>query len=100
MNGDANDVTIVQDQASGDVLHVGDGRGRDGLDVFYEGLDDEQLAGIVSVAMDMQQPYIQSTLQHVPDAERKIAFDKFHVAKHHGDAVDKVRRQEHMELLL
>jgi transposase len=92
-------VTIVQDQASGDVLHVGDGRGRDSLDAFYESLDEEQLAGIVSVAMDMHQPYIQSTLEHVADAERKIAFDKFHVAKHLGDAVDKVRRQEHKELL-
>lgn len=91
-------VTIVQDQDSGDVLHVGDGRGRDGLDPFYESLDEQQLAGITSVAMDMHQPYIQSTLQFVPEAERRIAFDKFHVAKHLGEAVDKVRRQEHKEL--
>ena len=93
-------VTVVQDQGSGDVLHVGAGRGRDGLDAFYEGLDEEQLAGIASVAMDMHQPYIQSTLEFVPEAEQKIAFDKFHVAKHLGDAVDKVRRREHKELQL
>ena len=92
-------VTVVQDQQSGHVLHVADGRGRASLDEFYEGLDDQQLGGIESVAMDMHQPYIQSTLEHVPDAEQKIAFDKFHVAKHLGDAVDKVRRQEHQELL-
>ncbi len=91
-------VTVVQDQGSGDVLDVSDGRGRAGLDAFYEGLDEEQLAGIDSVALDMHQPYIQSTLEHVPNAERKIAFDKFHVAKHLGDAVDKVRRQEHKDL--
>ena len=93
-------VTVVQDQDSGDVLHVGDGRGRDGIDSFYEGLDEDQLKGIASVAMDMHQPYIQSTLEYVPDAEGKIAFDKFHVAKHLGDAVDKVRRQEHKDLRL
>jgi transposase len=93
-------VTVVQDQDSGNVLHVSDGRGRDSLDGFYEELDDEQLAGIVSVAMDMHQPYIQSTLAHVREADRKIAFDKFHVAKHLGDAVDEVRRREHKELRL
>jgi transposase len=91
-------VTIVQDQESGDVLHVGDGRGRDGLDAFYKGMDEQQLSGIASVAMDMHQPYIQSTLAFVPEADKKIAFDKFHVAKHLGDAVDKVRRREHKEL--
>jgi hypothetical protein len=26
---------------------------------------------------------------HVPEAEGKIVFDKFHVAKHLGDAVDR-----------
>jgi transposase len=91
-------VTIVQDQESGDVLYVGDGRGREGLDPFYKGLDEQQLMGICSVAMDMHQPYIQSTLAFVPEAEKKIAFDKFHIAKHLGDAVDKVRRREHKEL--
>lgn len=32
-------------------------------------------------------------------AEQKICFDKFHVAKHLGDAVDKVRRQEQRAML-
>jgi transposase len=35
---------------------------------------------------------------HVPDAWTKIAFDKFHVAQHLGDAVDRVRRTEHKAL--
>jgi len=91
-------VTVVQDQGSGNVLYVADGRGRAALDGFYEDLDAEQLAGIESIAMDMHQPYIRSTLAHVPAACTKIAFDKFHAAKHLGDAVDRVRRQEHLEL--
>jgi transposase len=61
-------------------------------------LDAEQVAGIESVSMDMHQPYIRSTMDHVPQADHKIAFDKFHVAKYLGDAVDKVRRQEHKAL--
>ncbi len=92
-------VTVVQDQDSGHVLHVADGRGHESFDEFYDGLDDDQLSGIKSVSMDMHQPYIRSTRDHVPDADQKIAFDRFHVAKHLGEAVDKVRRQEHKELL-
>ena len=35
----------------------------------------------------------------IPDAVMKIAFDRFHVAKHLGDAVDRVRRAEHKALV-
>jgi transposase len=30
--------------------------------------------------MDMWAPYIESTRDHIPDADTKIAFDKLHVA--------------------
>jgi transposase len=43
--------------------------------------------------------YINATLERIPGAEEKIAFDKFHVAKYLGEAVDKVRRQEYKVLL-
>ena len=39
--------------------------------------------------------FIDATRESVPGAEEKIAFDKFHVAKYLGEAVDRVRRQEH-----
>lgn len=35
----------------------------------------------------------------MPDALLKIAFDKFHVAGHLGEAVDRVRRGEHRGLM-
>ena len=38
-------------------------------------------------------------IEMVPGAESKIAFDKFHVAKYLGEAVDKVRREEHRKLM-
>ena len=38
------------------------------------------------------------TTKYVAEAQRKIAFDKFHVAKHLGDAVDQVRRAESRKL--
>ena len=39
-----------------------------------------------------------SVREHVPAAENKIVFDKFHIAKHLGEAVDRVRRREHKVL--
>jgi len=49
--------------------------------------------------MDMWPTFINATLERIPDAQEKIAFDKFHVAKYLGEAVDKVRRQEHKALM-
>jgi transposase len=88
-------VTLVIDQDDPKVLHVADGRGLDSLESFYQQLRPEQLASIESVAMDFWVPYISATRRWLPDAERKIAFDKFHVAMHLSQAVDRVRRQEH-----
>lgn len=89
-------VTVI---SSGDrVLHVADDRKRATLDAWYASQPAEALAGLRTVAMDMWRPFIDSTLAHVPGAERKIAFDKFHVAQHLGNAVDQVRRAEHKAL--
>ena len=49
--------------------------------------------------MDMWPANINATRRHIPEADSKIAFDKFHVVKLLGDAVDKVRRQEHRGLM-
>jgi hypothetical protein len=75
--------------------------GRDGvrrtqasLDGFRQTLTDEQARSIQPVAMDMWDTDVNSTRQHVTEADSKIVFDKFHIAKHLSDAVDKVRRRE------
>ncbi|MEZ4227500.1 MAG: ISL3 family transposase [Polyangiaceae bacterium] len=92
-------VTIVTDLDGSVVLHVADDRRRESLDAFFRSLTAEQLGAIEVVAMDMWGPFISSASKHVPDAGRKIAFDKFHVAGHLGEAVDRVRRREHKALL-
>lgn len=92
-------VTVVSDHDTSDVLYVSDDRTQESLVNFYKTLNIEQLYRIESVAMDMWPAYMNATRAYVPDAEKKIAFDKFHVAKHLGDAVNKVRHQEHKILL-
>jgi transposase len=92
-------VTVVSDLEDSAVLYVANDRKTTSLDGFYETLTPRQRERLEAVAMDMWAPYIQSTTRWVPDAESKITFDKFHVAKHLGDAVDQVRRIENRELL-
>lgn len=91
-------VSVVTDLERSRVLYVADDRKQESLDSFWKGLPPEHLASIEVVAMDMWPPYIRSTHEHVPDAGSKIVFDKFHVAKHLNEAVDKVRRKENREL--
>lgn len=93
-------VTVLTNHDGSRVVHVADDRKRDGVDAFFAAQRPEHLESIESVTMDMWKPYIASVRQHVPEADRKIAFDRFHVVKHLVDAVDKVRRAEHRELLV
>ena len=46
----------------------------------------------------MWEPYINSVKEHLSSAEDKIVFDRFHIMKHMGEAVDTVRKGEHREL--
>lgn len=91
-------LTVVADLARGRVLYLADDRKQESLDGFWGTLTPAQREGIQALAMDMWEPYIQSALAHLDDARAKIVFDKFHVARHVHDAVDKVRRQEHRAL--
>jgi transposase len=89
-------VTVVSSEER--VLHVADGRSLSALEGWYQQQRPEALRGIETVAMDMWPPYIRATRAWIPDAERKIAFDRFHVAQHLSFAVDQVRRREHKAL--
>jgi transposase len=91
-------VTVVNDLEEGIVLHVADDHRREALEGYFEDLGPEGCAGLESIAMDMWAPFIAATRAYVPEADEKIVFDKFHIAKHLGDAVDRVRRQENREL--
>jgi len=90
--------TLVNDLERGCVLYVAEDRKQTSLDGFWKTLTDEQLQSIQGVAIDMWDPFENSIRAHLPAAEEKIVYDKFHVAKHLGEAVDKVRRAENKQL--
>jgi transposase len=91
-------LTLVNDLDRSRVVYVAEDRKQSSLDGFWPTLSEQQRDGIEAVAMDMWDPYIASTREHLHDADSKIVFDKFHIAKHLSEAVDQVRRQENKQL--
>jgi transposase len=91
-------MTLVNDLERGCVLYVAEGREQKSLDPFWSTLTAEQLNGIEVVAIDMWEAYLSSIRAHVPGADEKVVFDKFHIAQHLGEAVDLVRRAEQKNL--
>jgi len=91
--------TLVYDIDAGTVEAVLDNREQNSLEQYYEGFTQAERSAVKSVAMDMWDPYIAATKSYIPEAEKKIVFDRFHVMCHVLDAVDKVRKQENQALL-
>ena len=87
-------VTVVTGIIDGEakVLYLGDGRGEEGLNGFWELLGPEGCEQIEAVSMDMSRSYQNSTARYCPDAE--LIFDPFHIMKMLNKAVDEVRRRE------
>ena len=81
------------------VEYVGEDRRQQSLDGFWEQLTSEQKSGIEAIAMDMWEPFLDSARAHVPEAEKKIAHDPFHLVRYMNEAVNDVRKQEHRSLM-
>jgi len=91
-------MTVVCDVDRSTVEYVSEGRSTESLAEYYQAQSAASLAAVEAVAMDMWEPYVRATLEHVPLAAEKIVFDRFHIMKHMNEAVDEVRREEHREL--
>ena len=72
------------------------GRTEADMDQFYAFLGKEKAAKIRLAVMDMWKPFRNSTQAHAP--KRPILFDKFHVLRHLGEALDKIRKAEYARL--
>jgi len=63
---------------------------------FYDWLGPEKAGQIKLIVMDMWKPFRNVARQKAPQAA--ILFDKFHVMRHLGEALDKVRKAEYARL--
>ena len=90
-------ITLLTDLEESRVLDVVAERTHQAADQLWETLSAEQKQAVEAVAVDMWEPFIQTIQKQVPGAD--IVHDKFHVSKYLNEAVDKVRRAEHKELM-
>ncbi|MBD3676353.1 MAG: ISL3 family transposase [Planctomycetaceae bacterium] len=89
-------VSVMTDIDGGRVLEVTPGRTKEAADSLWKTLPEEQKSQVKAVAVDMWAAFIHSAEENVPEAD--IVHDRFHIAKHLNEAVDKVRRAEHKSL--
>ena len=74
----------------------GEDRSEASMTQFYDWLGDKKSRGIHLAVMDMWKPFRNATLARTPQVA--ILFDKFHILRHLGEALDKVRKSEYARL--
>lgn len=74
----------------------GEDRSKESMDMFYQWLGPKKAKKIQLAVMDMWKAFEKSTKKNVPHAA--ILYDKFHVIRHLGEALDKVRKLEYGRL--
>jgi len=74
----------------------GKDRSEASMSEFFAWLGEKKSRGIRLAVMDMWKPFRTATEQHAPNAA--ILFDKFHVMRHLGEALDQVRKSEYARL--
>lgn len=92
-------MTLVCDRQAATVEYVGEGRTQGSLTAYFAAYGQEQLAGIEAISLDMWPAYISGCKAHVPQAQEKMVFDRFHIMQHVSNGVDRVRKDEHKALL-
>ena len=87
---------MMTDPIESRVVEVVKDRTEVAADEPWKTLSEKQCNAIKAVSIDMCQAFENSIVRNAPNAE--VVFDKFHIAKHLNEGVDKVRRAEHKEL--
>lgn len=84
-------ITVVLDIFSGAVVFVGDGKGSDALEPFWEKLRRYRKLKIEAAAIDMSPAYIKAIRENLKDTV--IVFDHFHVIKMFNEKLSDFRRK-------
>ena len=87
-------ITIVMDLETGQVIHVGKGKGKDALNGLWKRLK-RCKANIKAVATDMASGYMSVVMEKLPDAD--LVLDHFHLVKWFNDKLSLLRRQLYHE---
>lgn len=88
-------VTVVTDLDRSRVVAVLGGRTKEAVETHFAGVPEASRSAVKVVTMDMWRPSMDAA-KWLPNAS--VCFDRFHVARHLGDAVNTVRKTEHRAL--
>jgi transposase len=91
--GHAYNIVVTDLKQKRAIWFEGPDRSEESLDRFYESLGSEKCSRIKLAVMDMWKAFENSTRKHAPQAA--ILYDKFHVLRHLGEALDSVRKSEY-----
>lgn len=86
--------TIVVNLMNGQVVYIGDGKGKEALAGFWKRVRRAGVS-IKAVATDLSPAFIASVMENAPQAT--LVFDHFHVLKLMNDVLDEVRRSVYRE---
>jgi transposase len=75
----------------------GEDRSEKSMSQFYAWLGEKKCRRLRLAVMDMWKPFRAAAEEHAPNAA--ILFDKFHVMRHLGAALDQVRKSEYARLV-
>jgi transposase len=89
--------TLVYDLDRAKVVWVGQGKGRETIDRFFqEALSPYQRQQVRWASCDMSEAYIGAIKHHCPNAT--LVIDRFHVVKALNGALDEVRKEQWRQL--
>jgi len=86
-------VTLVLNAATGELLHMAEGKKKESLEAFFALLSEAQKATIKAVCIDRNGAYGAVVAEALPGAE--VVYDKFHLMSNLGKALDELRRSEY-----
>ena len=92
-----NYVTVAMNGDTHEVLFMEEGRKKETLMRFLDGLDMFQRKAIQAVGIDRGGAYLSAVREALPDAA--VVFDKFHIIRNMNDAMDEIRRSEYRKAL-
>ena len=90
--------TLAYDLEQGHVIGIAEGRTGESLIDCLGRFSINDLQEVEAVAMDMSGAFLSRMRALLDHPEQTIVFDRFHIAKHMNEAVDKVRRGENKVL--
>jgi len=89
-------VSHLSDLKGGRILEVVEGRNSAAADLLWSSIPETMRESVRAVAVDMWPAFMGSIVKHT---RAEMVHDRFHIAKHLGEALDQVRRAENKALL-